>query len=59
MKSLIAAAALTVGMFALGTSAADARPYHHGHGWDRHHHRHCVSWGWHHRHMRVCRRWGW
>lgn len=60
MKAIITAAALVVGMLALGTTGAEARPYHHGHGWGHHHHRHCVAWSWHHhRHVRICRRWGW
>ena len=59
MKTVIAAAALAVGLMGVTTGAAEARWHHGWHsGW--HHHRHCISWGWsHHRHERYCRRWGW
>jgi Spy/CpxP family protein refolding chaperone len=54
MKVLLTAAALAVGLMAVTATAADARPWHHGH------HRHCSSWGWHHHHHdRWCRHWGW
>lgn len=58
MKKIIIAVALAAGMLGATAGAADARPWHHGHGWG--HHRHCVAWRWtHHHHDRVCVRWGW
>jgi hypothetical protein len=52
MKTLIAAAALAVGLMGATVSVADAYPHH---GWGHHGHRHCTSWGHHHH----CRGWGW
>jgi len=57
MKTVIAAAALAVGLMGVTTGAAEARHWHHG-GWGWHHHRHCTGWGYHH-HRRWCRGWGW
>jgi hypothetical protein len=58
MKTVIAAAALAVGLMGVTTGAAEARWHHGWHsGW--HHHRYCSSWGWRHHHTRYCRGWRW
>ena len=57
MKTLIAAAALAIGLMGVTATTADAYP-HHGGGY-HHGHRHCTGWGWHHHHERYCRGWGW
>ena len=56
MKTLIAVAALAIGLMGV-TTGAEAR-WHHDGGWGHHHHRHCMGWGWHHHHERFCRGWG-
>lgn len=59
MKKIIIAVALAAGMLGATAGAADARPWHHGWGWGRHHERHCEGWGWRHHHERYCRHWRW
>lgn len=57
MKKIIIAVAIAASMLGASVTAADARPWHHGRDWGRHHERHCGGWGWRHHHERFCRHW--